>query len=181
MSPTKAHLYNPGKTACYWLVVDVYGRASAEGKSWGPQPIQEFYVFDSVDNWFTDNPQSVTINTKKEKGKVKVALQRAVQCMDFTSCPLSVREKLIDCERKNIDNDEAFNACHDAATADCKASAGSESTPAPDASKTPTTTPKTPATTPPKATTTPPKATTTTPPKTTTTTPPPLPTQPKKK
>ena len=171
LSPTKAHLYNPNKTACYWLVVDTYGKASASSTAWGPQPLQEFYAFDTVDNWFSDNPQSVTINTKREKGKVKVALQRAVACMAFANCQTSVRDKFIDCQRKAIaaDNEDAFNACDTTAAAECKPGSGGDSAPAPDASssaKAPTTP-------------TPPAKTPTTAPKTTATAPKTSPTQPK--
>jgi hypothetical protein len=145
MSPMKAHLYNPAKTACYWLEVDTYGKASAGGLASGPQPIQEFYAFDKVDTWFGDNPQSVKINTKREKGKVKVALQRAVECMRFSSCALSVREKLIACEQKAGDSDDAFGACSVAAEAECGSGAGGDSATPPKSTGAPkaTTPPKT--------------------------------------
>jgi hypothetical protein len=139
MSPMKAHLYNPAKTACYWLEVDTYGKASASGLASGPQSMQEFYAFDKVDTWFGDNPQSVKINTKREKGKVKVALQRAVACMAFSSCATTVREKYIECQRKAMaaDNEDAFNACDGTAAAECGSAAGGDSAPPPDSGKTP--------------------------------------------
>jgi hypothetical protein len=124
----KGHLYNPGKTACYWLVVDVYGKASAHGKEQGPQPLQEFYTFDSVDNWFTENPEYVKVK-KKEKGKVKTSLQHANMCMEFKACSVKVRSALIDCQIKALDitddaaYDKAFQACGDAAAAGCKGGA----------------------------------------------------------
>src|ERR1019366_7571380 len=53
-------LYNPGKTACYWLVADSYGSAAIKGVAQGPQPVLEFYSFDKVDTWFGDHPHSVS-------------------------------------------------------------------------------------------------------------------------
>jgi hypothetical protein len=122
----KGHLYNPGKTACYWLVVDVYGKASAHGKQQGPQLIEEFYTFDSVDNWFTENPEYVSVK-KKEKGKVKVSLQHAKMCMEFSKCSVKVRNALVECQIKALDitnddaYDKAFQACGDKAAASCGA------------------------------------------------------------
>ena len=45
-------LFNPGKTACYWVDVTVYGDADAGGIEWGPLPVAEWYAFESIDNWF---------------------------------------------------------------------------------------------------------------------------------
>ena len=134
MSAGKGTLYNPGKSACYWLEVDTYGKASTSGVAAGPQPMKEFYSFDSVNNWFKDNPESVKLNRKKgEKGKVQTALQRAKACMEFVKCPVAVREKLILCQRKAFDaeNDSAFEACGDEAVASCEAAGGEEAPAAP--------------------------------------------------
>jgi hypothetical protein len=121
----KAHLYNPGKTACYWLVVDTYGAVSAAGKKDGPQPLEEFYVFDEVNNWFSENPEFVTVD-KKSKGKTQTAVQRAKMCMQFKECGLKVREKLIECQQKAIsaDDESAFDSCGDKAAQSCKPGGG---------------------------------------------------------
>jgi len=72
----RAHLYNPAKTACYWLVADSYGAASIAGISQGPQPIKDFYSFNKVNTWFGDNPQMVKVKDG-QAGDTRVALQRA--------------------------------------------------------------------------------------------------------
>jgi hypothetical protein len=122
----KSHLYNPGKTACYWLVVDRYGRTSGSGPS-GPLKIKEFYQFSKVDNWFSENPEVVRLK-KKQKGKTKVALQRAKMCMQFRDCALKVRQSLVKCQSKALDADDeaAFDACGDKAQSSCKSGGGDD-------------------------------------------------------
>ena len=101
-----AHLYNPSKTACYWLVADSYGGASVMGMQRGPQPLQEFYTFDKVDTWFGDNPQSIEVQ-QGESGGTRVALQRAKMCMELAEhgCTDADRERFVDCERAAKDED----------------------------------------------------------------------------
>jgi hypothetical protein len=114
-----AHLYNPAKTACYWLHASSYGSGTVAGISQGPQPIQEFYSFDKVDTWFGDNPQSITVQNG-ETGGTRVALQRAQGCMALVraSCPLAAREQFIECERAAHD-DASFDACSPKALSTC--------------------------------------------------------------
>lgn len=114
-----AHLYNPGKTACYWLDADAYGSATVHGIVQGPQPIKEFYSFDKVDTWFGGNPQSITVQNGNSGG-TRVALQRASECMELAraNCPVAAREALIDCERGARD-DASFDACTAKARASC--------------------------------------------------------------
>ena len=92
-------LYNPARTACYWLVADRYGSASVDGIAQGPQPIKEFYAFDKVNTWFGDNPQSVQVSTG-ESGDTRVALQRAKACMQLAEqgCDAAARERFTSCE-----------------------------------------------------------------------------------
>lgn len=173
----KEHLYNPGKSACYWLQVDVYGAASSDGEKAGPLKIAEFYRFDKVNNWFTENPEFVTVK-KSEGGKVQVALQRARACMEFATCGLAVREKLVACQRAAFtkDDEEAFKACGEQAAQSCAdkaAEGGGTPSESPSASpsaapKAPGTAAKTPTTPAPPAAT--PKGTATTAPKPTATT-----------
>jgi hypothetical protein len=102
------HLYNPRKTACYWLVADVYGDASVQGVTKGPQPIQEFYSFDKVDTWFGDNPQTVEVSNG-ETGATKVALQRAKACMEIAAnpqCDLAARVAYVTCQRAAKSDDD---------------------------------------------------------------------------
>jgi hypothetical protein len=119
-----AHLYNPGKSACYWLVADSYGTASADGVQQGPQPIQEFYRFDKVDTWFGDNPQSISVG-KGESGGTRVALQRSKSCMQFIEhgCSLESRNALVTCQRA-AKSDADFDKCFDNAKAQCQAAGG---------------------------------------------------------
>lgn len=119
---TGDYLYNPGKTACYWLRVDVYGSANTSGKQAGPLELAELYRFDKVDNWWTDNPTSVMVD-KKKSGTTKTALQRANACMEFKDCDLSVREAFAKCTAGAYakQNDDAFEACIDAAVNGCRA------------------------------------------------------------
>ena len=110
------HLYNPGKTGCYWLVADSYGSASVMGMRDGPQPIQEFYTFDKVDTWFGDNPQSIQVSSG-ESGGTRVALQRAKMCMELAEhgCTEAEREEFVACERAAKDED-GLDKCAQAVT-----------------------------------------------------------------
>lgn len=116
----EGHLYNPGKTACYWLIANAYGAASTAGLSSGPQPIQEFYHFKKVDTWFGENPQSIKVE-KGGSGGTRVALQRSATCMQLVqqSCPLASREALVSCQRAAT-SDDAFSGCFDRAQTQCK-------------------------------------------------------------
>ncbi len=111
-----AHLYNPSKTACYWLVADSYGESSVKGMQRGPQPIQEFYTFDKVDTWFGDNPQSIEVDNNASGG-TRVALQRAKMCMELAQhgCTDAEREHFVDCERA-AKGEEALDQCAKAVT-----------------------------------------------------------------
>jgi hypothetical protein len=111
-----AHLYNPGETACYWLVADSYGNASVMGMQRGPQPIQPFYTFDKVDTWFAENPQSITVDSNSgQQGGTRVALQRANACMYLAKhgCDVAARDKFIECE-KGVSDDDGLKKCEDA-------------------------------------------------------------------
>ena len=114
-----AHLYNPQKNACYWLIADSYGTASVDGIAQGPQPLQEMYAFDKVDTWFGENPQSIEVSSGGSGG-TRVALQRSKACMQFVSrgCTLESRSMLVDCERA-AKNKVEFDQCADRAMANC--------------------------------------------------------------
>ena len=73
------HLYNPGKTACYRLVVDGYGDASTSGEPHGPVPVSEYYTFHDIYTWFADNPDHVQVSSES-RGTTKTALQRLASC-----------------------------------------------------------------------------------------------------
>ena len=91
------HLYNPGKTSCYW----VYGGAS------GPRHVEDYYEFPSIDGWFIPSSAGVS-------------LQRNRACVDLAEkhCPLALRNELVDCQARAAtaaENtrcvDQAFDAC----------------------------------------------------------------------
>ena len=73
------HLYNPGKTACYRLVVDRYGDASTSGEPHGPVPVSEYYTFHDIYTWFANNPDRVQVSSDSS-GTTKTALQRMDDC-----------------------------------------------------------------------------------------------------
>lgn len=114
------HLYNPGKTACYWLVADVYGSASTDGIKDGPQPIAEFYRIDNVDTWFGANPESVEVSNGSS-GDTRVALQRSNSCMQFVEhgCSMASRELLVSCQQ-GARTDTGMSDCFDKAQDACE-------------------------------------------------------------
>jgi len=115
------HLYNPGSTACYWLDVSTYGTASAKGMAAGPQPLDDLYTFKKLDNWFKDNPSSVST---KASGETRVAVNTMKVCHELSDhgCALPIRKDMLDCMHKAFAKDDkaAFEACVDAAVASCK-------------------------------------------------------------
>lgn len=109
------HLYNPGSTACYFLDLTVYGNETGKGVVAGPVPLAELYTFKHVDNWFRDNPSSVST---KSSGETRVALKPfeaggRVVCSEFADCPLKVRADLMECLKTGYDSSWAS---HDAKT-----------------------------------------------------------------
>jgi hypothetical protein len=117
-------LYNPGKTACYWLVADSYGSAAIKGVAQGPQPVLEFYSFDKVDTWFGDNPQSVSVSSG-QSGDTRVAVQRAKACMELAAdgCDEVARSAFVHCEQ-GATSDAAFAQCERAVSCGSKAGQG---------------------------------------------------------
>ena len=114
------NLYNPGKTGCYWLVVDVYGEASADDDQHGPLALAEFYHFDKVDNWFSGNPDFVTVN-ENQSGTTKTSLQLFEDCIAYNHCKDNVRDKLIACIAKAAEKQDKDGAqdCYAAADKIC--------------------------------------------------------------
>ncbi len=129
------HLYNPGKTACYWLIADSYGAASVDGIQQGPQSIKELYSFDKVNTWFGENPQSVEVQDG-QGGQTRVALQRAKACMDLAQhgCDAPARDVYITCQ-KAAHSKADYEKCDDAVTCgDTRAPAAATATGKPAAS-----------------------------------------------
>jgi hypothetical protein len=93
------HLYNPGKTTCYDLDLTIYGSASGKGKQQGIQPIDDFYTFDHVDNWFKENPHTVST---KGSGATRMALLPVEVCASLAEqgCALPIRTEMVECLRK---------------------------------------------------------------------------------
>jgi hypothetical protein len=114
------HLYNPGSTACYWLEAAAYGSASTTGLPDGPQPIAEFYTFKTVDNWFKENPPSITT---KSSGETRVSVTTINACAELASlgCPLESRAGFASCASHAYTSSDqgAFSHCIDQAADSC--------------------------------------------------------------
>ena len=101
--------------ACYRLVVNVYGVASANKKQEGPQPLSAFYRFKHIHNWFKENPETVKI-PKRSRGTTRTAVRRMKLCQEFSHCPLKTRKSLVACEvsayhwRPEVPSSVSFNA-----------------------------------------------------------------------
>lgn len=91
------HLYNPGKTSCYW----VYGGAS------GPRHVEDYYELPSIDSWFSPSSSGVS-------------LQRNPPCIALGEkhCPVSIRNELVDCQTR-AGSPAASSACVDKARDEC--------------------------------------------------------------
>ena len=113
VSMMDAHLYNPSRTACYWLIASSYGTASVAGIAQGPQSIQEFYSFDKISTWFGDNPQSVEVQDG-QTGDTRVAIQRSKVCMELAAkgCDVAAREGYVKCQQASKTKVE-FEKCDD--------------------------------------------------------------------
>jgi hypothetical protein len=90
------HLYNPGKSSCYW----VYGGAS------GPRHVEDYYELPSIDGWFSPS--------------TGISLQRNPPCIALGEkhCPVSIRNELVDCQARATTSPES-SACVDKARDDC--------------------------------------------------------------
>jgi hypothetical protein len=114
------HLYNPNSTACYWLDVSTYGSASAKGMQQGPQPLDEFYTFKSISNWFKDNPSSIST---KSSGETRTAINTMKVCQELTEneCTVEVKREFTLCAGKAYAKDDksAFDACINDAAKSC--------------------------------------------------------------
>jgi hypothetical protein len=90
------HLYNPESSACYFLDLSVYGSDKGEGIASGPVALAEFYTFKSVDNWFSENPSSISTHGG---GGTRIAVHALKMCKDLrdVSCPTPVMKDLMEC------------------------------------------------------------------------------------
>ena len=115
------HLYNPAQAGCYFLQATAYGDASTKGLQNGPLPLQSFYVFRDVDNWFQGNPSSVS---SKQSGETRVALLPWGSCEALTKagCSADVRKKAAQCAREawKSDDEQEMHACFERALAKCE-------------------------------------------------------------
>ena len=122
-----AHLYNPERTACYWLQADAYGDATVHGVQHGPQPVKEFYSFDKVDTWFGNNPQEIEVDSHASGG-TRVALQRDEDCMELAKkgCDPDSRDKFVTCEMAAIKDKSKTEYEKCIQTAPCEAAHGAQ-------------------------------------------------------
>jgi hypothetical protein len=106
------HVYNPGKAACFWLEAVAYGSASTDGLADGPLPLREFYSFKRVDNWFSENPPSIST---KNSGETRVSLTSMDTCAEMTheGCSVATRERFAACVVKAYasSDKDAYKAC----------------------------------------------------------------------
>ena len=112
-----AHLYNPGKTGCYWLIADSYGAASVAGIQQGPQPVLEFYSFDKVNTWFGDNPQSVEVDDQqRDKPVTRRGPSRRAKSVHGSRRALRRRRctRFVQCQRAAKD-EATFKKCEETA------------------------------------------------------------------
>jgi hypothetical protein len=110
---SRAFLYNPGKTACYWAEAAFYGKASTDGLPDGALPIEEFYTFKKVDNWFKENPKSIST---KSSGETRVSINRDMDCMKLASdgCDLADRVAFMNCEAAAKSNEDIETCVNEA-------------------------------------------------------------------
>lgn len=118
------HLYNPGKTSCFWIDATAYGKASTSGMTQGPQTISDFYTFPHIDNWFQDNPTSIRT---KASGETRVSLQTMPICRQLIErgCgDVRIRQSMIACQQSAFakQDQNAFDACIDTAIDVCNSS-----------------------------------------------------------
>ena len=97
------HLYNPGTSTCYALVLSTYGSDSGKGMADGPQTVTEFYTFKKMDNWFTPNPKTVST---KSSGATRTAIEEMQVCRKLAaaSCPVEQRRDLVECAKNATDD-----------------------------------------------------------------------------
>ena len=109
-------MYNPGRTGCYWLQIDVYSVSGTQSvhnsESWGPQPIRDLYMFKKVDKWFAPNPEELELSSSQRSAR-RIAVLHDGDCMRFSACDITVRQKLQTC-RAN-----AVRLATDAAVEEC--------------------------------------------------------------
>jgi hypothetical protein len=109
------HLLNPDSIACYYLDLSIYGTAKGEGMPDGPVALDDFYTFKHIDNWFSDNPTSVS---SKSSGETRTAVKVVPHCGELAAngCSVDVRRAFMDCV---IKSPSAIEGCVTAAAQSC--------------------------------------------------------------
>lgn len=84
------NIYNPGRTACYFRDVTVYGRTRVRDvplDRWGPVDRRELYVGIQADYFFKDGP--ATVNDDHSRSLYRVSLYRDIACTELAiaGCP----------------------------------------------------------------------------------------------
>jgi hypothetical protein len=115
------HLYNPESTSCYWIDVSKYGSASTKGMAHGPQTLDELYTFSHIDNWFHDNPTSIST---KSSGETRTAVNTIAACAELTAngCSVEVRRAFVTCAQ-GVQDKPGWEACVSDAAQACAAQA----------------------------------------------------------
>jgi hypothetical protein len=106
------HLWDPGRTHCYWRTLTVYGDATSDGAQTGPRPRTELYGFPKIDEWFVESPHTVQT---KESGQLRYSLQRDLNCPSVAHCGKAAVDKYWDC----MQADGEPEGCKEVATELC--------------------------------------------------------------
>ncbi|MFI5299918.1 MAG: hypothetical protein ACHREM_17660 [Polyangiales bacterium] len=111
------HLLNPEEQGCYWINVSRYGTASTSGMESGVVAVKPFYTFKHIDNWFKNNPGTVST---KSTGATQSAVQTVPFCerMREKECSKSVRARYAKCASKASD-DLTMDECAERAAKAC--------------------------------------------------------------
>ena len=113
-------LYNPGRTACYWRVVDVYSvDPSGAPTDDGPLRREELPEVGGVDNWFEPNPETIELRQHEHRA-TRTAIVRYDRCTQLVhdGCDDATVRDLIYC-MEHVSTDEQAVACEAAALARC--------------------------------------------------------------
>lgn len=94
------HLWDPGRTHCYWRILTTYGDATSDGAETGPRPRSELYGFSKIDEWFVESPHQVN---SKESGQLRYSLQRDLNCASVSHCGTAAVDKYWDCMQADGD------------------------------------------------------------------------------
>lgn len=121
------NIYNPGRTACYFRDVTVYGRTKVRDvpkELWGPVDRRDLYVNIRANYFFEDGP--ATVNDDHSNTLYRVSLYRDIACTELAvaGCPEAILAVQISCNAKAmsaLDVGKAVQECARKAEESCDA------------------------------------------------------------